>query len=1042
MDKKNILSQEQDKIEPTKNLLDLNQLSQLASHSQKFQKQEYISNIQKDQEDLNIPIKSEYSDQKELKTKIARGNLSQNKIFQNAMSQIITQKKDQGAISPCQKQGYECCIQNISSKNQNDFQQNKNSSSNELTEKKGQIKQKQKIVERDPRNQISFRQFQIFEEKTEINLQKDEYQHNKEQTLKQQLTYHQENNNNQESSEISFQHNNSYLKNELTERKETDIDLKNDQLQHGKNQNLKNEQTIDKKQDNQQEKLDREAFKQENNLSQNDTRKKQDQIKKNQTIKESIFNNEVNLFQIQKIQEKTDMNLKNGNQQSNNEKNLNDYHISNYENVDTDKKSQQQGQQIEGEQTNIIQSEHKLQQVILNQEQISEQDSQSTKDRRSIPILQNDLTVQQEDHNITNQQSLQDNNTNFEKQDNYLQIKKKKRQHLKQQIKMEKQNILSQGQDYIEPTIIQLDVNQLSQQVPHTQQFQNQKDSFDIQNELEATNITTISEQTLSKKVRSQIRRFLCQSRIIQNATCQVINQKENQHAILSYQNQDNTSSILQLSSKKLIDQSFQSQHEQIFQQDKDSQHNNFSQKGDQIKLTQTTKEQIINKNTNYQKLKYIEEKIDKQLNNDQKEHKKEQNLLNEQTSDLRNANQQSYANKESFQLEINCPQNDLTQKKGQKKDVQIDKDPISNNKNDCKEIIPIQEKTEKNKQNSDQQHNHTQDLKQKEIHNEGKVNLKESTEEQKNQPQQQSQQIDDNQRAILQLDQIQQKDNLSQKNTTNHDSQSPKGTTSNQPNTPITQQEIQQDINMKYSQLKELFHEIQDYKFDEYKIHIMYDQGLYQVKKLWEQEIFDEVNCSQTQNEKFKSQKLKIFERLKQEQFYLCKIIYSNQIEDLILGFYLDDYDDFEESENLDEYIFKIIYTTIESDIDLQNQIIQTLGLQFEIIKLEQENISILGFRKKDYLSFSEKIELLVECQSKLKQIEENYYEINSQNCQECQECNDQITCENKNCFKNIKSVIKDFFKYKKYWYCEPYLRAFKFSPQNQFQLFGKQSN
>ncbi|KAL4512750.1 hypothetical protein ABPG72_020587 [Tetrahymena utriculariae] len=143
-------------------------------------------------------------------------------------------------------------------------------------------------------------------------------------------------------------------------------------------------------------------------------------------------------------------------------------------------------------------------------------------------------------------------------------------------------------------------------------------------------------------------------------------------------------------------------------------------------------------------------------------------------------------------------------------------------------------------------------------------------------------------------------------------------------------------------SQLKMIFDKIKEYQLKEYENLIESDHFSFQIKRVWEQEIFEKINVNITQNGIFQSLKSKIFERLKQEQFYLCKIIYSNQIEDLILGFFQVDDQEINEYEILNsEYIFKIIYNSdsVQSDINSYIQLFETLRFQFKLIKLEKEN-------------------------------------------------------------------------------------------------------
>ncbi|KAL4512656.1 hypothetical protein ABPG72_020493 [Tetrahymena utriculariae] len=415
---------------------------------------------------------------------------------------------------------------------------------------------------------------------------------------------------------------------------------------------------------------------------------------------------------------------------------------------------------------------------------------------------------------------------------------------------MDKQNISSQGQNIIDPTQKLSNQNLLRQQVSHTQQFQNQEGLLKKKNQLD--NFSMISEQTLKRQVKSQIiRKYLGQNGIFKNAMCQIINQKESQQVIVSYQDQQDKSFILNLSSKNSNDQKLQQQHQIFVQQDKNCSRNGFSQNEDQLKQKQIIKQITSSNQINCQKLKSFQQKTEINLQQDGQQHYKEQALKHEKTTNQ----------------------------------AQLSK--IQNNKKD--------------------------DL----ISQVGQLELNNITIQQE----------------------IQSKTNQQQFEI-------------------IKSAKKLSNLSYSYaSQLNKIFGEIVAYKYTECEKKIKFEQ------------------------------------------------------KDLIIGFFQDQH------ENFDDFIFKIIYNSIQSDIDSQTLILQTLGFQFELIKLDQENISIIILQKDDFLSIRDKLEQLVQFEQNIEQIENNY-DINSQNCLECTICEDQNTCENQNCFKNIKSRIQKFLQKKKYSY------------------------
>ncbi|KAL4475736.1 hypothetical protein ABPG72_011513 [Tetrahymena utriculariae] len=497
---------------------------------------------------------------------------------------------------------------------------------------------------------------------------------------------------------------------------------------------------------------------------------------------------------------------------------------------------------------------------------------------------------------------------------------------------MDKQNISFQGQDSIEPTKNLLSFSQLSQQGSHPQEFQNQKDSSKIQNELEYINTLVSNQETLLKKVKSQIaRKLVTQNKTFQNVMCQIINQKEAQHVIISYQDHENKSIVQHLSSKNSSKKN-------------NKQENNESK----IDLSQKQEQQICD-----------QEKVIEKLY-----HTKQKNTL-----EFQNISEQTSQNSQDKNIPL---QPNL-----------LEKSNLKLKQNEQRQTLNIQQQARENSQEA----------------------IKNTNKEQNN----------NKDYSISQNDLQKQNNPTMQQEFQNNSNQQ--------------QFEVQHNVkslnsqSQSYSsQLKTIFDKIEEYQFKEYDKSIQLDHQILEIKREWEQEIFEKIDVNKTQSGTFQSQKSKIFERLKQEQYYLCNIIYSNQIEDLILGFFQDDDQNINQLENCNnEYIFKIIYNSdqVQSDINTQNYLFETLGFQFKLIKLEKENIQIFILTKNDFLSISKTFENLVNFKQNVLQIE-NHYEINSQNCQECEKCGNQKTCKNQNCFKNKKSRILDFLRKNKYFFCE----------------------
>ncbi|KAL4509008.1 hypothetical protein ABPG73_006394, partial [Tetrahymena malaccensis] len=145
---------------------------------------------------------------------------------------------------------------------------------------------------------------------------------------------------------------------------------------------------------------------------------------------------------------------------------------------------------------------------------------------------------------------------------------------------MYQNNSSSNKQENIEPTQNFLSQNLLRQQASQIEQFQNQEEFSNMQNKQDDASITFTSENSIKKKVKSLIKRgHNSQKKISGNYVCQVINQNQDQHAMLS--NKDQVINQLHLSSRN---QNSQQQHQKASQQDKIFQSNIDSQEEDQSK--------------------------------------------------------------------------------------------------------------------------------------------------------------------------------------------------------------------------------------------------------------------------------------------------------------------------------------------------------------------------------------------------------------------------------------------------------------------------
>ncbi|KAL4509018.1 hypothetical protein ABPG73_006404 [Tetrahymena malaccensis] len=1098
MEKQNILSQGQDSIEPTKNLLNENQLSNQVSYPKQFQNKEDFSQNSNGFMDTNISVISEQTLQKRVRSQInRRRNVQQTRIFQNAMCQIINQSENQHAIISYEDQDNNNFIQHISSKkssnqivqqqNQKTFCIGNNSSQNSFVSQEGQVQQKQINKEIIPNNQIKCQQLIKLQENSLIKEQKNVQQHEKEQSLQyekitdqvniyQQESIHGENNCSQNNSNkkegyINEQENiqemsSNYQVNYLQLKNEKAYTIQqNDQQQDNNKVSLSQEYTNVQENILQLENIDRKEYMYDKNFSNNDLSKIEVYIEQKQTTKQNISNIQINSPQIIELQfeEKTNENSLKDLQKHNKENSLNQEQASN-------QKSAHEQKNI-GENVNLIKdhvkqiygenktkpSSYQIQKSNLKTQNISDKDAQIQQDRNNstqqdAPTIQNEFqsieykkrskTIEQ--NNLTKSFSSQ-LDTMFKVIMDYKFSEFEKLEEL-QQIGCEVKKQWSQQtfEKVEELTKNQLNENQLSNQVSYLEQSQNQEGFSNILKGFKDTSISVISEQTLQKRVRSQIvrRRNVNQTRIFQNAMCQIINQSEDQHAIISYQDQDNNNSIQHISSRRSNNQIVQQYDQKSFCLGSNGSQNSFGSQEGQAKQKQITKEDITDNQIKCQQLLKLKEdsftnkqqgeqqhekeqslkheKISCQVNIDQQQNiqggqissqndsnkkedyiKEQENIQdsNNQVNNLQLKNEKAYTiqqndqqkdsnklslnqeytnaqenaqqleNKKSLMCDKNYQNNDLSKIEAQIEQKQTTQQTISNNQINSTQTIEFQfeEKCNENLLKDAQKHNKENSLNQEQA-----VNQKNANE--------------------------QLKSNLKQQNISDQDIQiSNDRNNPIQQNTPTIQREIQsieneeqsktnkniQELNnliKRYSsQLEKMFKEIMDYNFSEFEESGELDQIGCLVKKKWNQQTFEKVEGNQVQSEIFQSQKSKIFESLQQQQYYLCKILISNQMQDFILGFFQDN------NHIDDEYIFQITYNSVQSDIDSQKLILQILGFEYDYVKLEQENISVLIIKKDDFLSIQDKFEQLVQFESNIQQIQ-NFYEINSSDCQEFQ--------------------------------------------------------
>ncbi|KAL4513094.1 hypothetical protein ABPG72_017779 [Tetrahymena utriculariae] len=165
----------------------------------------------------------------------------------------------------------------------------------------------------------------------------------------------------------------------------------------------------------------------------------------------------------------------------------------------------------------------------------------------------------------------------------------------------------------------------------------------------------------------------------------------------------------------------------------------------------------------------------------------------------------------------------------------------------------------------------------------------------------------------------------------------------------------MNQFINFEQKELNELIKQIEENTSYFYESNIQYDdvdQKLQAIKIECNQEIFDKINqTSSFKNIYFQQQKIDIFNKLKNENIFINKLIHSNEKGDLFIGF-----EEVQVSQYYDK-IIKILYNqSQEQEKDKEILVLDILKFQYEFIEINENNAHILILDKEECLSFKKK--------------------------------------------------------------------------------------
>ncbi|KAL4493892.1 hypothetical protein ABPG73_010170 [Tetrahymena malaccensis] len=204
------------------------------------------------------------------------------------------------------------------------------------------------------------------------------------------------------------------------------------------------------------------------------------------------------------------------------------------------------------------------------------------------------------------------------------------------------------------------------------------------------------------------------------------------------------------------------------------------------------------------------------------------------------------------------------------------------------------------------------------------------------------------------------------------------------------------------------ILEEIQAYQFKDYEQQDQTEaqsQIGYLIERKFNEDTFNSVNNkSSFKNKHFEQMKREIFIKLEEKNYYLCKLLNSNDKQDMFIG-----YEEQDECQYEDELI-QIKYNMTQQELKITQQTFEALQLEYEEIDIQSHNTYVFVLSKKD-------IENL---QSNLKNFNQVLDEIF--NILKFKK-HFEITFKNENKQQNSEKEIDflfSFLKNQKYYLCE----------------------
>ncbi|KAL4450410.1 hypothetical protein ABPG74_019308 [Tetrahymena malaccensis] len=563
-------------------------------------------------------------------------------------------------------------------------------------------------------------------------------------------------------------------------------------------------------------------------------------------------------------------------------------------------------------------------------------------------------------------------------------------------LSLDKNNSKSTQNEAAQNLLTQMKQDFLLSQELEIKQNSKQPDSYQ--------NITLNSfDLTLTKSLKSQIGK-VARNRLFTNALCKIINQENKQSVIISYQKNSSKSQELDQN-----DQSYQ---------------NN-------LKFLDQIQEECIKVSTSFQnnptvkKLNPQNSSISTSIQK-QKQKKSQQNpsqLDNwlAQSSDIQH--QSGCQSQELVQMQVllnskeNLQQNENSQQICSSK-IDFISDKIVQN---IKDQLSLQKEIKLNQSSFEQKKNQQEDIlqliKDEDIYRQ--QNLKYESNK-LGQIQQEKKKSDDMRVQEAKQDaekqqNIQLQENFKYPDNFPFDKNQQQKQEKSQDDIKNSQQKYQENsleqiLVIDEKNYKKILNQIYEYQFNEYEMQeqseFYTDVGNFFERK-FNEDTFNKINKNCIQNTHFEQMKNTIFNQLQQRNFYLCKLLSSNEKQDLFIGY--------EELDTLqyENELISIKYNMTQTEYKITEKMFEALKINCQIIDISINNTYVFILSVSDIEVIQDQIKLFNESLNKVLNYSsyKNYFEISFKDSDQYKKFQSQE--------KQIEFLLS-FIKEQTYYMCE----------------------